>query len=411
MIRSFVVLAVVVFAGVCEAANPPGVVVASSPDKENIFLASPSIAILPEGTLVASHDWSGPGMGGATRTSVYQSKNGGETWEHLADVDDIRWATLFAHRGHLYLMGVKKSFGDIVIRRSEDGGRTWTTAEDEKTGVLFQGRFHTAPVPVLVHGGRIWRAYEESENPKKRRHFSALMVSAPEDADLLDAANWTRSNALPFNPRWLNILHPEWSEGNAVAAPDGKVWNVLRMNSHPGKEDDWNLTGGAKGIPRLEVAAAVTASEDGTKVSFDPQNGFLHLPGGQAKFTIRRDPQTGLYWTIAQKITRMEKVYEFAKSPHHQRNVLVLMSSPDLRKWTERFVMLSYGTGNAMTKADRYGFQYADWQFDGEDIVAVSRTAWDALNYHDANYITFHRLKNFRALSMEDSPPDLKRGR
>jgi len=49
-----------------------------------------------------------------------------------------------------------------------------------------------------------------------------------------------------------------------------------------------------------------------------------------------------------------------------------------------------------------------DWQFDGEDIIAACRTAFDdaeggAHNNHDANYLTFHRFANFRRLTQADS--------
>jgi hypothetical protein len=49
-----------------------------------------------------------------------------------------------------------------------------------------------------------------------------------------------------------------------------------------------------------------------------------------------------------------------------------------------------------------HGFQYADWLFDGADLIAVVRTAFDepdgtpAHNAHDANYLTFHRVAKFR---------------
>ena len=47
-----------------------------------------------------------------------------------------------------------------------------------------------------------------------------------------------------------------------------------------------------------------------------------------------------------------------------------------------------------------------DWQFDGDDIIALSRTAFDgARNFHDANYFTFHRIADFRQLTMEDAAP------
>jgi hypothetical protein len=47
------------------------------------------------------------------------------------------------------------------------------------------------------------------------------------------------------------------------------------------------------------------------------------------------------------------------------------------------------------------GFQYADWLFDGDDLIAVVRTAFDdadggADSFHNANFLTFHRIRNFR---------------
>lgn len=45
------------------------------------------------------------------------------------------------------------------------------------------------------------------------------------------------------------------------------------------------------------------------------------------------------------------------------------------------------------------GFQYVDWQFDGEDLIYVVRVAYDgAHNFHDANRLTFHKLGGFRTL-------------
>ncbi len=50
----------------------------------------------------------------------------------------------------------------------------------------------------------------------------------------------------------------------------------------------------------------------------------------------------------------------------------------------------------------KHGFHYVDWQFDGDDLIAVSRTGFDddkggAHSAHDANYLTFHRVEGFRA--------------
>ena len=56
-----------------------------------------------------------------------------------------------------------------------------------------------------------------------------------------------------------------------------------------------------------------------------------------------------------------------------------------------------------------YAFQYADWVFDGDDILFVSRTAGadeegGAHTYHDANYLTFHRLVGFRQSASRQPP-------
>ena len=45
------------------------------------------------------------------------------------------------------------------------------------------------------------------------------------------------------------------------------------------------------------------------------------------------------------------------------------------------------------------GFQYVDWQFDGDDIIYLVRTAYrGAIRYHDSNRIIFRKLPNFRDL-------------
>ena len=44
------------------------------------------------------------------------------------------------------------------------------------------------------------------------------------------------------------------------------------------------------------------------------------------------------------------------------------------------------------------GFQYVDWQFDGDDIIYLARTAYrGAIRYHDSNRIIFRKLKGFRS--------------
>ena len=89
-------------------------------------------------------------------------------------------------------------------------------------------------------------------------------------------------------------------------------------------------------------------------------------------------------------------------APRCKRNMLPLACSPNLRTWELRCILLHH------PDRKNHAFQYVDWQFDGDDIIAASRTAYDdaeggAHNAHDANYLTFHRFASFRELTMKDS--------
>jgi predicted neuraminidase len=377
------------------AKTPPGVVIDHSPAASKIYIGSPSIAVLPNGDYLASHDLFGPKSNekdtGLTR--VFRSTDKGETWTHLADVENAFWSTLFVHDGNAYLIGPTKSFGNMVIHRSTDGGKTWTDPTDKNNGLLLEGQYHCAPVPVVVHNGRIWRAVEDAAGGTKWGvRFRAMMMSAPVNADLLNADSWTHSNILERDPQWLNGTFNAWLEGNAVITPEGKMVDILRVD---GPEDD-------------EYAAIIQISDDGKTATFDPASGFVHFPGGATKFTIRFDPQTKLYWSLANYVPPdvMEQVK--SKGPDSKsgkislnkiRNTLALISSPDLKTWTVRSIICQH------PDFEKHGFQYVDWLFDGNDIIAASRTAYDdnadgANSFHNANYLTFHRIENFRDLKM-----------
>ncbi len=387
---------------------PPGIIVDASPDPAKIFLASPTIAILPDGTYVVGHDWGGATNPNRGTSTILASRDRGATWQKIADLPDLKWSSLFVHRGALYYFGVTAAKGRIVIHRSPDGGRTWTSPQSATTGLLADGHYGCGPTPTVVHEGRLWHAFEEYGDAPTPRNFRAFMMSAPAEADLLDAANWTRTNAIGFEREWLNVRAPSWLEGNAVVTREGRIANLLRVESHQAPGAASALPGAAAPIPRFEVAALLDISADGRVARFDPANGFVHFIGSESKFTVRYDPTSQRYWSIGGKITNLRSGADWVHSPHHQRNVMALTSSADLREWREHYRLLSYAAGSVVVKeGSRVGFQYVDWQFDGDDVVAVCRTSWGGANYHDSNFITFHRLKNFRTLTLAGSPPPL----
>ena len=366
----------------------PGVVISHYPGPSGPYVGSPSIAILSDGSYVASHDLFGAGstFNESGQTKVFRSEDRGKSWTKVADLKESFWSSLFTHKGDLYLIGTHRRFGDVVIRRSTDGGVSWTDPKDGSCGRLSKGaQYHCAPMPVIEHNGRLWRAMEQC-NPNKGWgvKFRAGMISASADADLLKRESWTFSNFLASDTAWVNGTFGGWLEGNAVVTPDGEVVDMLRVET--------------KGYP--EKTAVVKISADGKLAWFAPLSGFIDMPGGAKKFTIRFDPKSGLYWTLINDVLENHNRHH----PGGVRNLLALACSEDLVKWNVRCNLLYH------PDVAKIGFQYVDWQFDGEDMIFASRTAYadDAggpRNMHDANYLTFHRVKNFRVLTMDDSVP------
>ena len=364
----------------------PGIVVNYIPASTKTFIGSPSICILPNGDYVASNDFFGPASTEHSEalTAVYKSINRGKAWRKISEIHGQFWSNLFVHNGVLYIMGTWRHHGNLIIRRSLDGGISWSEPISGTTGLLREGEYHTAPMPMVIHKGRIWRAIEnaKSESVKWGLRYSAMVISAPLEANLLDAASWTTTNFLTHNPAYLDGKFGGWIEGNAVVTPEGKLVDFLRVaTSEKGRE----------------LAAVVNISEDGLTASFDPANGFQDFVGGSRKFSIRYDQKSNRYWTISNMITP-----EFAgMDAGSVRNTLVIKSSTDLKSWTVHQVLLHH------PDVLKHGFQYIDWQFDGKDIIYLSRTAWDdefggADNFHNANYLTFHRISNFRKLIKEN---------
>lgn len=372
------------------AVRVPGVVIDYSPANSGLYIGSPSLVLLTNGHYLASHDLFGAKSREfeAPVTVILRSADRGQSWKETARVNGQFWSSLFVHHAAAYLLGTDKHHGRIAIRRSLDGGATWTTPRDAATGLLTpDGQYHTAPTPVIEHGRRLWRGFEDAMGGTEwGKRYRAGMLSVPADADLLQATNWTFSNFLPRDPQWLGGRFNAWLEGNATLDSSGQIVDILRVD-----------------VPDLpEKAAMVQVSPDGRIASFDCTNGFVDFPGGAKKFSIRPDPRGGGYWSVASIVGEAERAKTKAPRPGAVRNTLALLRSPDLRHWEIRCVLLYH------PDPAKHGFQYVDWQFEGDDIIAACRTAYDddaggAHNYHDANFLTFHRWEKFRELSGKKS--------
>lgn len=342
-----------------------------SPPSSKKFIGSPSIVKLENGYLLASHDLFMPGdiqLG----TFLFLSKDAGKTWFQVnGEPMTIHWANLFVHRKAVYLMGVdnKQGYSDVKIYRSNDNGFSWSPGS-----IVYKGKIHSAPVPTVIHNNRIYRAVEEHWGTAWG-HYDAFVISAAVDADLLESSSWVGSSKVRYKDEWPGEA---FLEGNVVIAPNDKLVNILRSHSTEGAEH----------------AAVLELSDDGKSMSYKK-----HIPfsGGSKKFTIRFDSKSNKYWTLSNAILPTDPKNEKGGT-ERMRSRLTLMSSQDLNNWTMESHILYHDSPYLS------GFQYVDWQFDGEDIIAAIRTSFaGAGSSHDANFFTFRRIERFRSLAAEPS--------
>lgn len=356
----------------------PGTVVHHVPAKTRQYVGCPSILVLPDGAYLASHSYFGAGAAN-TDTYIYRSENRGGSWRRICHLKGQIWSNLFIHAEDVYIMGTDhcdlyggRLNGRIVIRRSRDSGRSWTTPLDPSTGLLSdEDGYHTAPVPVVEHDGRLWRAMEFAPEPS-RSTWRAFVMSVPLGEDPLHRDCWQMSEQ--YEHLWSES---QWIEGNVVVDSRGDVVNVLRSNY---RGDDELAKERHK-----DHAVLLHVSPDGKHVLHDKESDLIRFPGGGVKFTIRFDTESRRYWALTNK----------QKNPGAVRNRLYLVSSGDLREWRIDRLLLSH------PDPKHHAFQYVDWVFDGPDIICLSRTAFDddtggADSFHNANYLTFHRIRDFR---------------
>lgn len=362
--------------------NMPGVVISHSPAKSKIYIGSPSITKLDDGRYIASHDHFIPSeKNKSCITFIYCSDDEGKTWKQMSSLIGQTWSKLFTLGDKLYIIGPSDKGSDIVIRMSSDGGETWTIPWDRHTGRIVAGGFHTAPTPLLIHNGRVWKAVEDINGPKGvwAQNYRARVISAPMDANLLEASNWKISNAMGHDSTYLDNKYGGWLEGNAVAAPDGSVVNVLRT--------DYRVNGDEK-------AAILNLNADGTTLTIDKTSAFINMPGACKKFGILYDAKSKKYWSLSNYVPKALRDGNIERT----RNTLALITSENLYDWDVHSIVLHH------EDVAKHGFQYADFLFEGDDIIFVSRTAYEdgqegADNQHNANFLTFHRIKDFRNYS------------
>ena len=337
------------------------------------YLCSPSLVRHPDGFLLASMDVYALGAP-QNLTLIFRSDDDGKSWHYVSELMPSFWGKLFIHKGELYMLSCNTEYGDLLIGRSTDGGKTFcapTVLLRGLGGKSGQCGVHKNPQNVFVHNGRIYETLEWGNWANKEFGHAAMVMSCSVDDDLLVAENWSFSEPVKFDhfaPEIADLQKPVMTiEGTLTLDPSGKLLNIMRF----GKRE-------------YALAYEVDTKNPEAPLKY---HSIKKMGVAFSKFMIKFDEISGKYYTVASKL--------YEGCPDYARNYLVLMSSLDLEEWKIEKELFDF----RQFDPEKVGLQYIDFSFDGDDIIYLSRTAINAAaSFHDSNYSTFHRIENFRKI-------------
>jgi len=337
------------------------------------YLCSPSMVRHPDGYLLASMDLYADHYP-QNLTLIFRSDDDGKSWKYVSELMPCVWGKMFIHKGDLYMLSVSTEYGDLLIGKSTDGGKTFSTpvcilrGANGKNG---SSGVHKNPQNIFIHNGRIYTTIEWGSWGNKEYCHAAAVISCSVDSDLLCPENWSITEPRPFD-HFNGELKNENKcmmtiEGTIALSPEGKLLNIMRF-----------------GVKGKAIAYEIDQNDPEAQLRFYRT---IPFPAHMSKFMIKYDEVSKKYYSVATRIHDWNRLTT--------RNLLSLLSSDDLYNWEVVADVIDHRNEDA----GKIGFQYVDFEFDGDDVIFLCRTAMnDAHSFHDSNYITFHRIKNFRSL-------------
>lgn len=400
-----------------------------SPDPASIYTYTPGIALLPDGAYLLTMDYGGPGARNLAPArefakpyfgSAFLSRDKGQTWRHVLDFPAMH-ARPFCAGGSVYILG---HYGDLVILRSDDNGETWGPPRTLTAGE----RWHQSACNVWYENGFVYLVMEyihpNDMDTWPVEIMAPVLLRASASEDLCLRENWTFSEKTAFRDlcgasdlQWHGIpFFPENPHDSYFPAPERNNapigWletNVVRITdpSHYWYDPSGRTfhlfarahTGGTGYCALLKAVER----EDGTiqtlpeTVPSGKKILYLPMPGGHLRFHMLYDGETRLYWLLSTQATDSMTRAELLPPtrfnlPNNERNRLQLHFSKNCVDWCFAG-MVSIGDGDLCSR------HYASMLVDGEDLVVASRSGdQNAKSAHNGNFISIHRVRDFRGL-------------
>lgn len=382
----------------------------------------PALARLRDGRLIGCMLHAGPKSEDDRpwTVKVHTSDDGGGSWRHRVDVDMIDCFP-FEAGSSLYVIGGRR---DLTIVRSDDRGNTWSAPIQLTENKLW----YCHPGSAVRANGRIYFVMEQITEPIDRGFpthvFAPVVLSARLTDDLTNPGAWTFSNVLSFQdileshgaPNLIGVPFYEpgryphatthrsmapigWGESNLLQITDpAHIW------FDPGGHTFHLLSRSVTGQSNLACLARAVESDDGKKITVSLQEApsgepvlYAPLPGGQVSFHIVYDETTRLFWMISSQATDSTRRVDLLEPkrygmPNQERHRLTLHFSKNAIDWC--FAGLVAAT-------DEIGQSHhgGNMIIDGDDLLILMRTAdASAVNAHNSNLITLHRVTDFRNL-------------
>jgi hypothetical protein len=243
-----------------------------------------------------------------------------------------------------------------------------------------------------------------------------VVVAADPSRDLRDPRAWRMSKPAGHPPTPWGLVPGGPPPVADCGAPKPAAGDACPSPQGPTCDSDWWLepnvvvvAGRVRVILRAQIddqrSAGLAFVCDLDEASMELRfTEIAATPGGQCKCFLVRDDVSGLFWMLS-------------NLPADSREtVLDWKSVRDGRRFfghggnDRRFLMLSYSLDGlnwfpagcvARAALLRQSFMYPSAAIDGDDLVLIARTSIDGWNQHNADRVTFHRVRQFRTFAMD----------
>ncbi len=367
-------------------------------DGNYYYMHDPGMTMLPSGKVLVAAPCLGESTTGAqnvdhsVRVFIARSSDGGQTWDTVATLP-YSDATPFVSGGRLFMFVQKKKWENVSLVTSTDDGTTWSDPV-----ILFSGVYWNCHTSMAIERGKIHWALQ-TDDPTYTQS-GLVVISGDVSKDLMAPASWQMSEkaAHPGTPPAIvpaNVQKPAWWGGNVdewlepnVVSVNGRMRVLLRTII-----DGYGTAG----------ATVVCDFDDATAPGQTTFSQFYPMPCGQNKFFILKDAPSRLFWMLGNlPADSQAQIFDwnavradghFLPGPGNDRRFLMLFYSVDALNWFP---------AGCVARADGLGhsFMYPAADVDGDDLVLIARSSINGQSQHDADAVTFHRVKNFRALAM-----------